>query len=135
MKIAIVGAGRIGATTGTKLARAGHLVTFTYSRRPARLADLAGRLPGASADTPAAAVAGADATLLAVPWSVIDDALSRLGPLAGAVVIDATNQFSAAGLEAIPDGWSAAEFNSRRAPGARWVKAFNTYTAHFQAEA
>jgi 8-hydroxy-5-deazaflavin:NADPH oxidoreductase len=135
MKVAIVGAGRIGATTGAKLARAGYFVTFTYSRRPARLEELAARLPGASTDTPAAAVAGAAATLLAVPWSVVADALSQIGPLSGAVVIDATNQFGASGVEAIPDGLSAAEFNSRRAPGARWVKAFNTYTAQFQAEA
>lgn len=135
MNVAIIGAGRIGATTGAKLARAGHLVTFAYSRHPARLEELAAGLPNARTETPAAAVAGADATLLAVPWSVIDDALNRMGPLTGAVVIDATNQYGARGLIAIPEGLSAAEFNSRRAPGARWVKAFNTYTAQFQAEA
>jgi 8-hydroxy-5-deazaflavin:NADPH oxidoreductase len=134
MEIAIVGAGHIGTTTGAKLAHAGHAVVFTYSRDPQRLVELAAGLPGARAAQPAAATS-AEVIVLSVPWSVVDDALQQLGSLAGKVVIDTTNQFGPTGVLSLPNGLSAAEFNSRRAPEARWVKAFNTYTARFQAEA
>jgi predicted dinucleotide-binding enzyme len=58
--------------------------------------------------------------------------------LAGRIVIDTTNQFGRAdGRIAVLDlgGESAARHNAAKAPGARWVKAFNTLTAGFQASA
>ena len=126
MRIGIVGAGRIGGNLARLWARAGR----DAAGLPARAASLGDHV---SAATPAHAVAAADVVLLAVPWSVIGDALAQVGELAGKVVIDATNQFGAAAKPAA--GQTVAQYNSARMPGARYVRAFNTLTAGFQAEA
>jgi 8-hydroxy-5-deazaflavin:NADPH oxidoreductase len=129
--IGVIGAGRIGGNAARLLARAGHEVVVSFSRDPARLQALADEI-GARAGTPAEA-AQADVVILSVPWRLIDDVLGQAGSLDGRIVIDTTNQFGANGLEDLPT--TAAEFNQRRMPGARLVKAFNTLTAGFQAEA
>ena len=41
MRIGILGSGRMGAALGGQWAAAGHTVTFSYSRHPQRLADMA----------------------------------------------------------------------------------------------
>jgi 8-hydroxy-5-deazaflavin:NADPH oxidoreductase len=70
--------------------------------------------------------------VVAVPWSVLPDALAQAGSLEGRIVIDTTNQFGSPPLPAA--GQTAAAFNAARMPGARYTKAFNTLTAAFQAE-
>ena len=69
--------------------------------------------------------------MIAVPWSVLPDALAQLGSLAGRIVIDTTNQFGSGPLPAV--GQTAAAFNAGRMPGARYTKSFNTLTSAFQA--
>jgi len=132
MRIAVIGPGRIGGNAARLLARAGHDVRVAFSRDEERLRALAAEI-GATATGPAAAVADADVVILSVPWRLVDDALAQTGPLDGKVVIDTTNQFGAGGLEALPDGQTAAQVNQRRMPGARLVKSFNTLTSAFQA--
>lgn len=134
MRIGIIGSGRIGGTVGRLWAQAGHEVFFS-SRHPEDLTDLvaqAGR--GARAGTIREAAEFGDVILLSVPWGGVADALAAAGPLQGKILIDTTNQFSSGGLEQLPNGMSAAEYNSRRAAGARLVKAYNTLTAGFQAQ-
>jgi predicted dinucleotide-binding enzyme len=133
MRIAVIGAGRIGGNAARLLAAAGHEVTISFSRDPAGLAATAEQL-GVSAAQPAEAVASADVVVLSVPWRVVDAALAAAGDLAGKIVIDTTNQFGPAGLVDL-GGQSAARHNAGKAPGARWAKAFNTLTAGFQASA
>ena len=88
MRIGILGAGRMGRTLGTILARAGHHVVFSYSRSERKLRRMAGEAgPRARAGTPAEAVADADALLLAVHWSRLDDVLRQAGSLARKTVI------------------------------------------------
>jgi predicted dinucleotide-binding enzyme len=134
VRIAIVGAGRIGGNAARLWSRAGHDVAICFSRRPdqlaARAAELGDRVGPAS---PAHAVAGADVVMLAVPWAAIDQALEEAGSLAGKVLLDATNRFGPGAMPA--DGQTVAEFNSARMPGARYVRGFNTLTAGFQADA
>ena len=132
MRIAVIGPGRIGGNAARLLARAGHDVTLAFSRDEERLRALADEI-GARATEPAAAVQDADVVVLSVPWRLVDEALAQTGPLDGKVVIDTTNQFGAGGLEALPDGETAAQVNQRRMPGARLVKTFNTLTSAFQA--
>jgi predicted dinucleotide-binding enzyme len=132
MRIAVIGPGRIGGNAARLLARAGHDVTLAFSRDEERLRALADEI-GATATEPAAAVKDAEVVILSVPWRLVDEALSQTGPLDGKVVIDTTNQFGAGGLEALPDGQTAAQVNQRRMPGARLVKSFNTLTSAFQA--
>ena len=130
MRIAVIGAGRIGGNVARQLA-GGHELVLAFSRDRARLERLAAEL-GARVAEPAEAVAATELVVVAVPWSVLPEALVACGPLGGRIVIDTTNQF---GSGPMPDpGQTAAAFNAARMPGARYTKAFNTLTAAFQAE-
>jgi predicted dinucleotide-binding enzyme len=130
MRVAVVGAGRIGGNIARQLAAAGHEVTVSFARDLSALAALAEEI-GASVAAPDAAVEGAEVVVVSVPWGVLPPALGAAGPLAGKVVIDTTNQFGA-GPKPQP-GQTAAAFNAARMPGARYTKCFNTLTAAFQA--
>jgi 8-hydroxy-5-deazaflavin:NADPH oxidoreductase len=130
MRIAVIGAGRIGGNIARQLARAGHEVTVSFARDTAALQVLADEIGGRVA-APAEAVAAAEVVVLSVPWAVVPDALAQAGSLAGKVVIDTTNQFGS-GPKPGP-GTTAAAFNAARMPGARYTKCFNTLTSGFQA--
>jgi predicted dinucleotide-binding enzyme len=86
MRIGILGSGLMGSKLGTILARAGHDVMFSYARNEKKLQRLASKA-GGRAGTPAEAAANADAVLLAVHWSRIDDVLAQAGSLSGKTVI------------------------------------------------
>jgi 8-hydroxy-5-deazaflavin:NADPH oxidoreductase len=134
MKIAVIGAGRIGGNCARQAVKGGHEVMLSFARDRSGLERLADELgERASAGTPADAVAFAEVVIFAVPWDAIPEALSQAGDLTGKVVIDTTNQF---GSGAMPEpGQTAAAFNARRMPGARYVKSFNTLTSAFQEQA
>ena len=88
MRIGILGSGLMGSKLGTILARAGHEVAFSYSRSETKLERLAKEAGGrARAATPAEAVSEADAVLLAVHWSRVDDVLAQTGSLARKTVV------------------------------------------------
>lgn len=88
MRIGILGSGLMGGKLGTLFARAGHEVVFSYARTEQKLKTLA-RDAGkhARAGTPAEAAARADALLLAVHWSRVDDVLRQAGDLSGKVIV------------------------------------------------
>jgi 8-hydroxy-5-deazaflavin:NADPH oxidoreductase len=135
MEVGVIGAGHIGGNAARQFARAGHSVVLSFSRHRASLSDLAEELgPLARAGTPVQAAA-CDVVMISVPWGVIDDAMDQAGSLEGKVVIDTTNHFSAGGAVKLPDGQTAAQFNSARMRGSRYTKSFNTLTAGFQAAA
>jgi 8-hydroxy-5-deazaflavin:NADPH oxidoreductase len=93
MKIAVLGAGRVGSTLGRLWHAAGHDVTFAArdAARPRALAaDLGQRAHAASI---ADAVAGAEVVLVAVPGPAVTDTLQAAGSLDGRVMIDAANSF------------------------------------------
>jgi 8-hydroxy-5-deazaflavin:NADPH oxidoreductase len=133
MKIGIIGSGRIGGTVGKLWAAAGHQIMFS-SRHPEQLVDIV-RMAGANtqAGTIRDAATFGEVLLLSVPWSAVEDALTAAGPLNGKILIDTTNQFGSNGVQQLPSGMSATEFNARRAHDSRLVKAYNTLTAGFQA--
>jgi predicted dinucleotide-binding enzyme len=134
MRIGVVGSGRIGGNAARLFGSAGHDVFLSFSRDPDRLQELAATIGDrAQAGQVSDAVAFADVVLLSVGWALVPAALAEAGSLEGKVVIDTTNQFGPGGVEPIPDGLTAAQFNQRRMPGARLAKAFNTVTAGFQA--
>jgi predicted dinucleotide-binding enzyme len=88
MHIGILGSGLMGGKLGTILARAGHDVVFSYARTEQKLNRLAREANGnARAGTPAEAAQNADAILLAVHWSRIDDLLNQAGDLSGKVIV------------------------------------------------
>jgi predicted dinucleotide-binding enzyme len=139
VRVGVIGAGRIGGNAGRLFSRAGHEVLFSFSRDRAKLEALA-KEAGGVAGTPAEAARFGEVVMLSVPWALVDEALEAAGPLDGKVLIDTTNQFGRNengnfGVLRLPDGLSAAAYNARRAEDARLVKAYNTMTAGFQAEA
>jgi predicted dinucleotide-binding enzyme len=134
MKIGIIGAGRIGGGVARQLAGAGHQLRLSFSRDMAALERLAHEIgPTVTAGSPAEAVEFGEAVVISAPWSVLPEALSQAGSLAGKIVIDTTNQFGAPPLPA--EGETAAQFNAARMSGARYTKSFNTLTSSFQADA
>jgi 8-hydroxy-5-deazaflavin:NADPH oxidoreductase len=134
MRIGLIGAGRVGGNSARQSLKGGHEVKLSFSRDPSALEELARELGGAtSVGSPREAVQFGDVVAFSVPWDVIPRALEQAGGLDGKVEVDTTNQFGSNALPA--PGETAAAFNARRMPGARYVKSFNTLTAAFQAEA
>src|ERR1700738_5383210 len=92
----------MGGKLGTSFARAGHDVVFSYSRSKAKLEKLARDAGGqARAGTPAEAAQDADALLLAVHWSRVDDVLKKAGDLAGTVIATCSLPLNAANSELV----------------------------------
>jgi predicted dinucleotide-binding enzyme len=128
MRIGILGSGLMGGKLGTLFARAGHEVVFSYARTEAKLKRLARAAKGkARAGTPREAAQDADALLLAVHWSRMDDVLGQAGDLAGKVVMSCSlpmNDDDSALVVAHTS--SGAEELAKRLPGVHFVSAFNT---------
>ncbi|HLW52554.1 MAG TPA: NADPH-dependent F420 reductase [Candidatus Angelobacter sp.] len=128
MPIGILGSGLMGAKLGTIFARAGHEVVFSYARSSHKLKKLARDARGlARAGTPAEAAKDAEALLLAVHWSRVDDVLKQAGDLAGKVIVTCSLPMDAGNTKLIIAGnWSGAEELAKRVPRARVVAAFGT---------
>ncbi|WP_223306270.1 NADPH-dependent F420 reductase [Mameliella alba] len=121
MKIAILGSGLMGAVLGPVWARAGHAVTFRYARSADKLARLADETGGAHAPV-SQAVQQAEAILLSVHWSRIDDVLSQAGDLAGKLVLNCCVPLDEANETLVLGPYtSGAEELARMRPQARWV--------------
>jgi 8-hydroxy-5-deazaflavin:NADPH oxidoreductase len=128
MRVGIVGSGLMGAKLGTIFVRAGHDVVFSYSRSKAKLEKVARDSGGvARAGTPADAARDADAVLLAVHWSRVDDALRKAGDLSGKVIVSCSLPMNNEDTElVVAHTASGAEELARKVPNARVVSAFNT---------
>jgi predicted dinucleotide-binding enzyme len=128
MRVGILGSGLMGSKLGTIFARAGHDVVFSYSRSVQSLRRLARDAAGSSrAGTPEEAAKDADALLLAVHWSRIDDVLTQTGGLSGKVIVTCSLPMNAENTElVIAHTTSGAEELARKASGAEVVAAFNT---------
>ena len=128
MRIGILGSGLMGAKLGTLFARAGHEVTFSYSRSEQKLRNLA-REAGtkARAGTVQEAAQDADAVLLAVHWSRVRDVLKQAGSLTGRTVITCSLPMSGDDSRlVVRHGSSGAEKLARMIPKAKVVGAFGT---------
>jgi hypothetical protein len=128
LRIGILGSGLMGGKLGTLFARAGHEVVFSYSHDPKKLERLAQKAgPKAQAGTPAEAARGADAVLLAVHWSRVDDVLSQAGQLSGKLMLSCTLPMSRDDSHMVVGlTTSAAESLAARCPKANVVSAFST---------
>src|SRR5215470_657448 len=123
MRIGILGSGLMSAKLGTLFARAGHQVVFSYARSEEKLKRLA-RKAGAKAraGTPREAAQEADALLLAVHWSRVDDVLAQAGDLAGKLVLTCSLPMNAdESALVIGHTSSGAEELARKLSGARVV--------------
>jgi 8-hydroxy-5-deazaflavin:NADPH oxidoreductase len=128
MRVGILGSGLMGAKLGTLFARAGHDVIFSYARSEQKLESLAREAKGnARSGTPREAAQDADAVLLAVHWSRVDDVLDHAGDLSGKTIVTCCipmNDDNTALVVAHTS--SGAETLAKRLPNARIVSAFNT---------
>jgi len=126
MRIGILGSGLIGGKLGTIFARAGHEVTFSYSRDPKKLEGLA-KDANARAGTLRDAAQESELLVLAVHWSRLDDVLSQAGNLAEKTIVTCSLPMNADDSQlVIAHTSSGAEALAKRVPQARVVSAFGT---------
>src|SRR3989454_10311280 len=118
MQVGILGSGLMGGKLGTIFARAGHEVVFSYARSKEKLKKLARDARGkARAGTPHEAAQEADALLLAVHWSRIEEVLNQTGDLSGKVVLTCSLPMNDRNTELVVAHASAgAEELARRLP-------------------
>jgi 8-hydroxy-5-deazaflavin:NADPH oxidoreductase len=128
MRVGILGSGLMGSKLGMIFAQAGHEVVFSYARRHDKLETLAREAKGkARPGTPRDAAREADALLLAVHWSRIDDVLQQAGDLSGKVIVTCSLPMDAGNTRlVVAHTSSGAEELSKKLPQARVVSAFNT---------
>jgi 8-hydroxy-5-deazaflavin:NADPH oxidoreductase len=130
MRVGIIGAGMVGGTLA-HLWTPRHEVRLS-SRHPEELgASLQALGPTASAGHPLDAATWGEVVLLAVPFAAVAELPPEVrSALAGKVVIDAGNPFSARDGEAARavalSGIGSGRWTAGQLPGARVVKAFNT---------
>ncbi len=125
MKIAIVGTGNVGKALGGAWKAAKHDVVLAV-REPDNEKSKQLAKDGFSVSAMADAAKGAEAIVLAVPWTEIATVIDSLGPLNGKIVIDATNPLTPDLEMGLGFDDSAGETVALLAQGARVVKAFNT---------
>jgi 8-hydroxy-5-deazaflavin:NADPH oxidoreductase len=127
MRVGILGSGLMGGKLGTLFARAGHEVVFSYARSQAKLKRLARNAQGkARAGTPGEAKE-ADALLLAVQWSRINDVLKQAGNLSDKVILTCSLPMDVGNTKLIlGTTTSGAEELAKKLPRAHVVSAFNT---------
>jgi 8-hydroxy-5-deazaflavin:NADPH oxidoreductase len=135
MRIAIIGAGSVGATLGQAWIRHGEDVIWGL-RNPAAPKYVS--LPKERVKSPAEAVKAVEVVVIATPWSATEAAIKGLGSLAGKIVIDCTNPLGmgADGLQLVLGfNTSAGEQVASWAPGAFVFKTLNTTGAGNMAKA
>lgn len=135
MRIAIIGAGNVGAALGRNWAGKGHAICFGLrdpgAAKYAPLAAIGALLP------PEEAAREAEAVVLATPWGATEAAVKGLGDCAGKLVLDATNPLAMgpAGLGlAFGHSDSAGERVASWLPGASVFKTLNTTGAETMAD-
>jgi predicted dinucleotide-binding enzyme len=122
MRIAVLGAGRIGSTLGKKWAAAGHEIVFGVrdpEGRPVALGAEQG-LDQLMVESLGSAVTSGQVIVLAVPGLAVAEIMKQHGQaMAGKIVIDATNNIRAATMHALdairagaPDALVFRAFNS-----------------------
>lgn len=126
MRLGILGSGLMGGKLGTLFARAGHEVVFSYARSTEKLKRLA-KDAKTRVGTPREAAQHADALLLAVHWSRINDVLHQAGDISGKVIVSCSLPMNADNTSLIiAHTSSGAEVLAKKIPRARVVCAFNT---------
>ncbi len=121
MKIAILGAGNIGGTLGSKWITAGHQVMFgVRDARSQKTISALQHAPGATVMDVPTAIQEAEVILFSVPWKTVPEvAQANAVDLNGKMLIDATNNFGGPvinNLKALQDA----------APEAKIYRAFNS---------
>ncbi|HUU25726.1 MAG TPA: NAD(P)-binding domain-containing protein [Methyloceanibacter sp.] len=129
MRIAILGAGRVGKALGPALQARGHSVVYGVREPKPLTPQPLSRAPagGLATKTIGGAIAAADAVILAIPWTAAEALVCEHEPaLAGKTVIDATNPLNTSETRlALGFDTSGVELLQSHAHGATFFKAFN----------
>ena len=130
MSYAIIGSGAIGRVLASQFARKGIDVLLANSRGPESLVDMVRELGPNITAAPVENALHADVVILAIPFSVIPDAVRDIAEWDGRIVVDASNaiDFPAFTPKDL-GGRPSSEIVAQAVPGARVVKAFNTLPA------
>ena len=132
----MIGAGNVGGNLGATLSNSGVDVRFGV-RAGKDIGELLDRCAeGTMAVGIAEAAAWAEVVFLAVPGKVAVEAAKGLGDVTGKVVVDCTNPltFDAGTVWAPPAEGSGAAAIAEACPGAKVVKAFNTFGAELHGD-
>ena len=135
MRIAIIGTGHVGAAIARGLRGKGHEVILG-ARDPGAATPLANET-AAKIASPAEAAKLAEIVVLALPWSVAEDAVKGLGDLTAKTVIDCMNPIgrTAAGMGlTLGHTTSGGEIVQGWLPGAHVVKTLNQVGAEIMAD-
>ena len=125
MKIGIIGAGNIGATTAKLFVAAGHEVAISNSRGPDTLVDTVEDIGGGiRAVTSEEAADFGEVVLEAIPFGRYEELPADR--LAGKTVIDASNYYPGRDGEIELGGLTSTEALARHLSESKVVKAFNT---------
>lgn len=128
MRIAIIGAGNVGAALGTGWVRAGHEVTFGVRDTSDTKVNQLAEATGARVANVTEAAMASEVIVLATPWEATPAALAACGQVSGKIIVDCTNplKMGAGGLAlTIGHDTSGAEQLAALVPDAHLVKAFN----------
>jgi 8-hydroxy-5-deazaflavin:NADPH oxidoreductase len=129
MRIAIIGAGNVGSGFGRAAVGVGHDVVLAAAH-PEKARAVAAEIGATAAQSPTAAVEGAQVVLLAVPGAEAPVVAAQIAPgLSGAVIVDVSNPLNATYSDLAVESTSGAEDVQRRAGDTPVVKAFNTIFA------
>jgi NADPH-dependent F420 reductase len=132
MKIAVIGAGKVGGNLGATISKAGYAVRFGLKEAKDADALLARCGKDASAGTSEEAARYGDIVFLSVPGNVALDVAKSLAPsLAGKIVVDCNNPLTwkDGPVWAPPPEGSLAEAIAKAVPNAKVIKAFNGFGA------
>jgi predicted dinucleotide-binding enzyme len=130
MRIAVIGAGNIGANAARLFVKAGHEVRIAASGDAAKLAATSAEV-GATPASIADAVCASEIVMLAMPWTARAAVFAAAGHAAfsGKLVIDATNPYLNYPKVEDLGGRASSSALAEALPGAHVVKAFNTLYA------
>ena len=129
MKIAFVGAGKVGAPLAARLAEAGHDVVLGEAREgSASVAEARKRSSKLSVKPMAEAVSGAEVVFLATPFAANEEIVRSLSKeLEGKTLVDCTNPVGPGLTHGLKSERSGSELLQSLLPKTRVVKAFTIY--------
>jgi len=129
MRIAFIGAGKVGAPLAARLAEAGHDVVLAESKDgSATVAAAKQRSARLSSRPLAEAVRGADVVFLVTPFAANEAVLRPIADaLAGKVLVDCTNPVGPGLTHGLKSERSGSELVQSLVPRASVVKAFTIY--------
>jgi hypothetical protein len=129
MRVAFIGAGRVGAPLAARLAEAGHEVALASATEAStRVAAALARSKHLTSRPTAEAVTAAEVVFLATPFGANESALRPIAALlAGKVIIDCTNPVGPGLTHGLRSERSGSEMVQSLVPEAKVVKAFSIY--------